>query len=190
MITGTWDKPVFLIGGGPSLKGFKFSRLRGKGVVVAINDAMKSIPWADCVFTIDTLWLRRRRELLRQFTGEKIAAVPPEYRDVPDFKYADRVNAVRVSRDSHTIHTGENSGFAAMNLAIVKKGNPIYLLGYDLGEPGHWHDGYEFKTRFDHTRYSQWVLNFESVADEIKRSGISVKNCMLIQISDVFPLWT
>jgi hypothetical protein len=51
---GAWEgEPCFIIGGGPSLKGFDFNRLRGQGRVIAINRALEYAPWADVVFFMD-----------------------------------------------------------------------------------------------------------------------------------------
>ena len=45
---GAWaDEPCFLIGGGPSLQGFDFAQLEGKGRIIAVNRSFHYVPFAD-----------------------------------------------------------------------------------------------------------------------------------------------
>ena len=54
---GSWaGRRCFIIGGGPSLKGFDFERLRGERVI-AINKAFYDVPFADIVFGMDRPFL-------------------------------------------------------------------------------------------------------------------------------------
>jgi hypothetical protein len=46
---------------------------------------------------------------------------------------------------SKGLYHGSNSGFGALNLALVLRANPIYLLGYDMRQTSaatHFHSGY------------------------------------------------
>mgnify|MGYP002682074433 CR=1 FL=1 len=50
---GAWKgQRCFIVGGGPSLKGFDFGRLRGERVI-AINRAFEACPTADIMFAMD-----------------------------------------------------------------------------------------------------------------------------------------
>ena len=54
---GSWSgRRCFIVGGGPSLKGFDFERLRGERVI-AINKAFYDVPFADIVFAMDSPFL-------------------------------------------------------------------------------------------------------------------------------------
>jgi len=167
-------RTVYLIGGGPSLKGFDFERLRGKGIVVAINDAMLALPWADCVFTIDTVWLRQRARLLRSFKGEKLAAVPPDFNAAPPgFRYVRRLSGPGFCEGGAAIWTGDNSGYAALHMALQRGAARIALLGYDLTSPGHWHNGYAWTCRT--TDYAAWASHFYRLA--VAAGETQVVNC-------------
>lgn len=172
-------RTVFLLGGGPSLRGFDFDRLKGRGVVVAINDAVLHAPWADAVFTIDTVWLQRRRGSLTEFEGERIAAVPPDWDRSAwtGFTLLRRVQRPGLSRGMDAIYTGDNSGFAALGLAIMRDAARIALLGYDLTGPGHWHEGYEWRSRYGHADYQRWASYFPVLAEAARQRGVRVINC-------------
>lgn len=182
-IQGDWsDKPVFLIGGGPSLRGFDFERLRGAGYTIAINKAIEHVPWADCVFTLDTVWFEKNIELLRQSPAEKVIAVPRGYQIPPcdaRFTFVERIREVKVSADPATVYSGDNSGFGALNVACLKNARLVYLLGYDLNPTGqtHWHAGYDYRVRYGQHNYLQWAQFFHMISGVLHLRGVKVFNC-------------
>jgi len=153
---GIWrGQRCFLIGGGPSLKGFDFDRLHGERVI-AINKAFYDAPFADIMFAMDRPLIdelqsgrlgANYRDAFRDFGGLKIwldisgYVYPPDVYSLPS---AGEIGWTRSLRAG--LYHGQNSGYGALNLAMVLKANPIYLLGYDLKEgpagEKHYHDGY------------------------------------------------
>jgi hypothetical protein len=153
---GAWcGRRCFLIGGGPSLKGFDFLRLRGERVI-AINKAFLDVPFADIMFgmdhpLIDDLTSGRLGEPYRQafeaFAGLKLwldisgYVYPPGIYSLPS---AGEIGWTRSLEQG--LYHGQNSGYAALNLALILGANPIYLLGYDCarGPAGekNYHNGY------------------------------------------------
>jgi hypothetical protein len=174
-------RSVFLLGGGPSLRGFDFERLRGRGVVIAINDAIRAAPWADCAVTIDTVWLRNRAGELADFMargGEVVAAVPEHHpQDQAGIRYLSRRRGAWLSQDADSLHTGENSGFAALGMAIMRGAGRIALLGYDMNGPGHFHAGYAWHCRYGAGDYPRWARMFSVLAHEARLRKIDVVNC-------------
>jgi hypothetical protein len=170
---------VFLLGGGPSLQGFEFERLRGRGTVVAINDAIFAAPWADVAFSIDSVWVRRRREDLARFAGETIAAIRPGSPGlfVPRIKYLSRISSPGLSRDPSELCSGFNSGFGALGLALQRGASEIFLLGYDMNGAGHFHKGYEWDCRFGVKEYPTWSRLFSTLEEPAKANGSAVFNC-------------
>ena len=171
-------RSVYLIGGGPSLKGFNFESLRGKGIIVAINDAILHVPFADVGFSIDTVWMQRRVEQLWAFKGEKVMAVPDNYGiGIRGVTYLHRIQAAGVSSDMSSLYTGENSGCAALSMAIMRGASRIALLGYDMKATGHFHKGYEWSFPWHFAHYSRWVKLFRPIDAHCKRHRIQVINC-------------
>lgn len=180
------NRSVFLIGGGPSLTGFDFECLRGRGVVVAINDAFRYVPWADACFSIDMLWLRNRATELRTFTGERIAAVPDYFRFQPQLPFLTKYRRVsRVGFNRTNIYTGDNSGYAALHLALMRNAARVALLGFDMNKPGHWHKGYEWIS--PDPQFRVWAANFSVLALQAMRQGTRVINCNPASAVTAFP---
>jgi hypothetical protein len=153
---GAWaGRRCFIIGGGPSLKGFDFSRLKGERVI-AVNKAFLDVPFADVVFAMDRPLLdlimlgklgENYRRAFETFPGVKIwldlsgYSYPPGVYSLPS---AGEIGWTRSLREG--LFHGQNSGYGALNLALVLGADPIYLLGYDCsrGPAGekNYHDGY------------------------------------------------
>ncbi|MBX9757215.1 MAG: hypothetical protein K2Y29_00450 [Beijerinckiaceae bacterium] len=158
--------------------------------MIAVNDAMLHAPWADVVFSIDTVWLRRRQAALMQFAGEKVMAVPAAPRSMfipplPGVRYLRRVSAVGLSVDPGAIASGFNSGYGALGMAIMRGASEVFLLGYDMNGPGHFHRGYDWFCRFGVRQYPTWAAMFSRLAE---RSGETrVINCNPASAIRCFP---
>lgn len=62
---------AFILGGGPSLKGFDVERLRGRGKVIGVNNAgIDLAPWCNVLFWADKRWLDWNCDRLHLHTGE------------------------------------------------------------------------------------------------------------------------
>lgn len=181
-------KTVFLIGGGPSLTGFDFERLRGKGIIVAINDAVRFAPFADVAFTIDTVWIDKRVAVLEAFAGEIVAAVPKDYQcPIARARLLRRVNAVKISMRGDSLSTGGNSGYAALMMALIRGAVRVYLLGYDMTGAGHFHGGYRWRSRFGAQQYPLWAKRFGTLAALAQLTGAEVLNCNRNSAITAFP---
>ena len=151
MPDGAWrGEPCFVIAGGPSLRGFDFERLRGRGRVIAINRAIEFVPFADIGFFMDNkLYKRlhepRYRDAWDRFEG-RMVFLDLVGRDYDDCYHVRSLGRVGLSASiKHGLFHGNNSGVGALNLALCLRASPIYLLGYDMRHMGgraHFHDGY------------------------------------------------
>ncbi len=190
-VFGTPWADAYIVGGGPSLRGFDFGRLCGR-TVIAVNDAALHVPFATALFSLDATWIRNRRELITSFAGEKYLAV------AEDFDFSTAPPACYLLRSRHgkglsdnpqVIHMGGgNSGFGALNLAYLRGAERIVLLGYDLCHSGtHWHAGYVWQATPNDHMYQKWAGNFSSTVRQLAMSGTAVWNaCSSSQIT-AFP---
>jgi len=190
---GAWrGQRAFLVGGGPSLRGFDFERLRGERVI-AINAAFLEVPFADICFFMDYTaflrWIKDNRlgleakRLFYAFKGYRV------YLDlIGDREEAD-VYTLRSSGDWRTglnqdmrngLYHGNNSGYGALNLAYCLGANPIYLLGYDMGYTGpkaHYHTHYPQPYGNKSTGvFEAYTHSFQQVAPTLKKLGVRVIN--------------
>lgn len=180
-IAGTWDKPVYLIGGGDSLRGFDFDRLNGLGITVGINKAAWLLN-TDVFFTLDQHLAKMHRNEIAQFIkdgGDAYLALPTN----TDLTPIDGAHYIIKERNSG-IHpdpmrvTGVNSGYAALGLAYHKKAREIALLGYDMakGDHTHWHGGYPWHATANHRYYDKWASNFDKAKLKFDEAGTSIVN--------------
>jgi hypothetical protein len=156
---GAWAKqPCYIIGGGASLRGFDFSRLKGKPNKIAINRAWKDVYDADIWFSEDhrvitELW--GKDHLFQAFKGNKVLhALAPGFKaevlavdptlQVLERKRQDKYWS-RSLRDG--LSMSSCSGVGAINLAWLLGADPIYLLGFDCRSDGqilqNYHDDYK-----------------------------------------------
>ena len=183
-------RTVFCVGGGPSLKDFDFDRIRGRGIVVAINDGARRLPWADVVFSIDTVWMRQREAFLREWPQEAVLAVPFNYaRFLPRVRYIHRTPGGGINHDPTRLCVGGNSGFGALGMAVARGASRIGLLGYDMNSPGqHWHRGYEWAPRTGSAAdMAGWAYLFGSIARVTRRTRQRVINCNPASAIRCFP---
>jgi len=179
----------FLVGGGPSLKGFDFSRLSNE-FTIAINRAHEFIKDPSIIFFIDEDGFYNELvnggfgwDALKKFnTSQSIKVVL----NISGRRYGCDVYSVPISKNPEMtfdlkegLYDGEDSGFAALNLAVCLGVKTIYLLGYDMegdgkGNQAWFHDGY--KQVGKERNYKDWIKHFEKIASLLERKKIKVIN--------------
>jgi len=153
---------VFLVGGGPSLLNFDWSRLANENVI-AVNSSIFFVPTANYFVTKDYLWAvradvfyngqkRSRWHLFSGTTSTKVFILSTvggyiQFRDnkVVDVRsnleydlsiYDMIIRSARLpgfSKRFSDFRCGSDSGYSALQLAILLGYKKIYLLGYDMG---------------------------------------------------------
>jgi hypothetical protein len=151
---GMWKgQRAFVVGGGPSLENFDWRLLQGENTV-GVNRAHEFFHPTICCSMDNRFWhwteagrfgeeakasWRRHPRKIMVRTGAR--------------SYGDMARTVEQVEGQHCfsgrledgLGHGENSGFPAVNLAVVLGANPIYLLGFDMQERSdrsHFHNGY------------------------------------------------
>jgi hypothetical protein len=145
---GEWaGEAAFILGGGPSLAEVDVEKLRGRGRVIAVNNAGFDVaPWADVLYFADGWhrWLGWNVDRLPEFKGERIvtrARLSP----MPDDPRLRRVNWT-YPECAHAVDGRGVSGFCgggnAISLAWQLGASPIVLLGFDM-RPGNYHSAHK-----------------------------------------------
>ena len=86
------------------------------------------------------------------------------------------------------LKSGNNSGYAAINLAIHMGAKVVILLGFDMkfdAAGSHWHEGHKIANR--ERQFSKMLPFFDTLPVELKRVGVSVINACEDSRIDVFP---
>jgi hypothetical protein len=167
----------FVVGGGPSLNGFDFTRLNGFDTI-AINKAVEYIPNPTYFITTDYSYFIKASLPIEQINLKVhksyfVANMTHPYMEMQrgqiidtrrNFVYEDLyqydgvIQSYNTSGFSSTINefsNGQNSGHCGIQLALLLGYKKIYLLGFDLNEEGqtHFHQSYRdidqksFKTK-------------------------------------------
>ncbi|MGE4043315.1 MAG: hypothetical protein AB7F35_00575 [Acetobacteraceae bacterium] len=138
------ERPVYILGGGASLRDFDWSRLYRRQCI-AVNTAFRMVPWANVLFFSDNRFFELHRDPGGQhfwrFKGEHILTTAPACRDMTGrIQYIDPATlTAKVGRRKFCAEAC-NSGVQAIILARQLGARQIVLLGFD-NVPGHWHDG-------------------------------------------------
>ena len=144
-----WSNPVIVAASGPSLTKdvawtARKARWFGDHRIVAVSDAYKLFPCADILYSCDSEWWNIH-DGVPDFRGEKwsshddVKGTSNDKRACAD-KYGLKLvlgkNAPGFSTDQNMLHYGQNSGFQAVNLALLKGATKVVLIGFDMREVG------------------------------------------------------
>ena len=189
---GLWSgRRCFIIGGGPSLKGFDWSLLDGE-LVIGINRAFEFYD-PSILFSIDTRfynWLYKGEYGDAAITKFEASQGVKVWADTGNLHYLDAgENDIHVIPKKGTdgltstikdgVCTGKNSGYAAINLAVVLGCTEIYLLGFDMagGEDGKqvWFHGGHPSVQPDNV-YDDFRGRFDECSILLDKLGVKVYN--------------
>jgi hypothetical protein len=165
------DKPVAVIGGGPSLIDFDFEKLRGAHVL-AVKGSIFSIPWADAGFGLDYC-----RDKIANVQSRIYWAVRDDQSDPPPAKnitFLKRIDGHDLSDDPGVIYSGGTSGFGAMQVCIHKRAKQIVLFGFDYD--GSSNAPTDKKRARTAANWESWAEHFAVYVPYLTQHGIHVVN--------------
>jgi hypothetical protein len=182
---------------GPSLTPAVAERCRDYRVL-AVNDAYRLMPFAEVLYCCDAEWWELHRGC-PGFLGEKwsshsVRPHPENDKAAAAEKYGLRLVAGRdgegFSTDSGVIHYGSNSGFQAINLALLMGAKRILLVGFDMhSRNGRHFFGNHPEPLSNYVRYEGLVPYFQRAA-ALLPPGIEIVNCTPGSALDCFPMAT
>lgn len=185
------NETVYIIGGGPSLKGFNWNLLKGKKTI-AINKAIQFYPNADVVYWTDGRFHDWFKDEISKYKGLKYTITPR--RDyMVDVNLLKRGIKFGLETATDTLAHGNNSGYAAINLAIHLGAKKIILLGYDMSNNGaqsHFHDGYKVNATSAKIYTTHFLPGFSVLKESIKGMNIKILNACPTSKLKVFPIIT
>jgi hypothetical protein len=212
------DGDVWIIGGGPSMpKQFDIpdqvirnvvsgtspasvyspymSFLHDKHVV-GINVAYKIGDWIDIVFFGDNNFFFEHKEDLARFPGLKMSC-HSQVEPYSWVKYLEKDPKGRgISDNPDMVCWNNNSGAAAISVAVNAGAKRVILLGFDmkLGEDKmqHWHDLYGKGECIDQRRiqklpFDRHLRSFMAVKADAKKRGVEILNCSPESMITEFP---
>lgn len=186
------NQTIAIVATGPSLRGARLDGL-AKFPVIAVNDSYRLVPFADILYACDPPWWRYH-EFAPGFHGERWT----QHQGPKSWPMEAAANGLRVIRsaaghsistDPGLIFTGWNSGFQALNLAILGGARRILLLGFDMRRDdaaSHWFGEHPAPLRRS-SPYDAFVRAFHNAAAEIEALGVKVVNCSPTSAITCFP---
>jgi hypothetical protein len=157
---------------------------------IAVNDAWRRVPWADILYACDGPWWRHH-EGCPAFAGQRWSTHDTGNNDKTRIV---QLYGVRVaygkpgdtfSTDPAVIHYGKNSGFQAVNMAILKGASRIVLVGFDMR--GTHFFGEHPKTLRNPTSFATFIRSF-TVASKSLPAGVSIINATPGSDMRCFPI--
>lgn len=189
---------VVCIASGPSLTAEDVALVRGKARVIAINANYTLAPWCDVLYAADAKfwrWIYKGTHpygdgpaFLREFAGLKYTLTRGAADVHKSVTVLRRGIDTGLSVNPTTLNTGRNSGYQAINLAVLLGASRILLLGYDMqqGPKGqeHWHVDHPNKSR---SPYQNFRSFYPSLVEPLKAAGVEVINCTRRTALTCFP---
>ena len=191
MINLPENKTCFIVAGGSSLKDFDFSLLK-QHFTIGINNAFTN--WNPTInFATDHQFYIavKDTEDWKRFKGLKVFMDIGNL-EMDDIYYIKSVGYYGYPWDlKEGIHHGNNSGYGALNLALVLGFKTIYLLGFDM-QPidGKFHYLNYWKSRPGYAKIlADFIPGFNKLAKHIKDREIKVDiyNCSPNSLLKCFP---
>lgn len=193
--TPIWSVPrlnpsgrVYVLGSGPSAAEIDVSRLRGQGLVIAINSWLYKAPWADVLYWADgpSKWFKYHKKNLHKFEGQFMATRSPGC-SVPGLTVRRLHGDVTAGlcKDPHVVG-GFCSGANSLNIAyhLVGPDSEIVMIGFDF-QGDAWYDkpwqGEGFVSRYD-----VFAKSFFKMSAELARENVRVVNVSPISKLECF----
>lgn len=176
---------VVCMGTGPSLCQADVDAVRGRARVIAVNDAYHnratSCLWADVLYACDARWWKWH-DGAPAFKGLKYA-LDPKAAAWPDVQVLRNLGIKGLSLDPSGLKTGHNSGYQAINLAVLLGASRIILLGYDM-QGDHCFGSHPSKAG---PNLALFRLMFPELVKPLKAAGVEIVNCTRKTALECFP---
>jgi hypothetical protein len=187
-IAPRWSGTVIVAATGPSLTHLVAEDCWG-WPTIAINDAWRLMPWADICYGADYQWWHCHKGL-PDFAGEKWIVRTDQQSNTRQWVIDQYKLRVVLGRSGDTfsvdpafirlgiLNVGANSGFQAINLAILLGATEIVLVGFDMRKVDN-------KAHFfgDHPKklnkkqnFRNWIANIATAAASVP-PGVRIVNC-------------
>lgn len=177
---------VFIIGGGPSLRGMEFKSLHGERVI-GCNDAYRmgydSIfhnqglfplrpysSWIQVILFGDNCWFAHHRdEIIKQYERYFFISMASQNPNCETVHWMKRQPEGLTTRESKKIGWNKSTGAGAINLALLLGAKRVVLLGFDMKmgdeNQANWHVN-EVNTPIP-SDYVKFAEGMETIAKEL-----------------------
>jgi hypothetical protein len=152
-----------------------------KSHVIAVNVAYKIGTWIDVVFFGDPSTWQEDKANLVQFKGLRVTCAKELDNDTR-LKWLQRDPRKRhgISTNPEMVSWNNNSGAAAINLAVHMGAKRIILLGFDMKldkeKNQHWHKFYSTSEKQIASAFRRHLTGFREIKQDADQLGIEIIN--------------
>lgn len=147
--------------------------------VITVNTSWQRIPTADILYGGDRTWWELYVGAVQaRFAGEcwTVSRAIAHHHGLCIVEQSDEPG---LSLVHGRIHTGGNSGYAAIGLAYLFGAREILLVGYDFQDTdgmSHWHGDHPPQLNQDRP-YAGWLAKLPPLIQGLQAVGVRVTNC-------------
>lgn len=152
--------------------------------VIGVNVAYALGDWVDICFFGDAGFHWISKEHLKEYKGILVSC-HEKFKNSDSVIYYERdKKRYGISRNESQVCWNDNSGGAAVNLAVHMGAKRIILVGFDMAVDSegneHWHNEYKLTNKGNHNSpnrivdYSKFKRAFEAITSDLKELGISI----------------
>lgn len=175
-----------VLANGPSLTRADVAYCRGRARVLAIKETVRLAPWADVFYACEKQFFVHHPEDLVTFRGLRFTLdhLVPEAQ-ATCLRIGDSAG---LSRDPTTLCTGKNSGYQAINLAVLLGAIKIVLLGFDMQERDgrrRWCGEHAWGNRG--LNFALFLSYFPTLVAPLRQAGVTVINATPESALHTFP---
>ena len=176
------DKPVIIVAGGSSLRGFDFnSLLEFDAWLVGVNESIFCLPRCDVGVSIDHMFIEQRFDRLKdKIAGgmELIIATGSKLKKPINATIMTRLLTNKLSSNPSQLISCGTSGYGALGVAYLKRAKTVLLLGYDYSADGaHHHEDYPWHKQLKRADcWGFWAAYYGSTVPQLKAAKIEVFN--------------
>lgn len=162
-------------------------------IVMGVNDAYRLAPWIDALYAADPQWWTMHIRAVRDCYIPQMMSQDESAAEQWGLRYTPGVDKHGLSFDPNVIHYGGNSGFQALNIAVLSGARRVVLLGYNMSAPDdkpvHWFGDHPAGLSTNRS-YPNYVKNFDRAAKQLLARKIEVVNATPNSALQCFPVAT
>jgi len=181
------EATVFVIAAGPSVAEVDLEDIRGFPTIV-VNRSFEAAPWADVLYFSDRRFYRWHKEAILAFAGIKFTATHEKHLKHPAITNLRKYKMKGLATDAHYVGTGNNSGYAAINVAYHAGAGRIVLIGFDMKSQNgrqHWHENHPVV--YKDLIYAKMIPHFQSLVEPLTAVGVECINTSMDSAITCFP---
>jgi len=176
---------VFIVAGGPSLRGVNLDCLKGRKVI-AVNSSYEKVPFADLLFFGDARWWTDHADKLKKFSGRIVTCSGAVSSDklLKLRRVVPGNGSPGFAEDRDATASQRTSLQGAMNIASHLGARREVLLGADMGRASdgasHHHSKHRWPVRQGNVTWNEQMSHLKLIVEPLAKRKVEVINTSLV----------